>query len=121
MQTTIFVEAIRLGLYDAYELIRRNAAAYAGKCGDPRLIGDVVRVWLNTPESERVNDVLQSALYLFPVEKVTEELKTLQKSATTVTPFALRQRQIGEMIGKLTDKSKIAGWIMQKFQRLLCP
>ena len=38
-----FVEAIRLGLYDAYELIRRNAAAYAGKCGDPRLIGDVVR------------------------------------------------------------------------------
>ena len=101
-----FVEAIRLGLYDAYELIRRNAAAYAGKCGDPRLIGDVVRVWLNTPESERVNDVLQSALYLFPVEKVTEELKTLQKSATTVTPFALRQRQIGEMIGKLTDKKQ---------------
>lgn len=74
-------------MYDAYELIRRNAAAYAGKCGDPRLIGDVVRVWLNTPESERVNDVLQSALYLFPVEKVTEELKTLQKSATTVTPL----------------------------------
>ena len=59
-----FVEAIRLGLYDAYELIRRNAAIYAGKCGDPRLAEAVVDVLLNQPESQRVNYILQGALML---------------------------------------------------------
>ena len=52
---------------------------------------------------KKITDRMPVALGL---EKVTEELKTLQKSATTVTPFALRQRQIGEMIGKLTDKKQ---------------
>ena len=61
-----FVEAIRLGLYDAYELIRRNAAIYAGKCGDPRLAEAVVDVLLNQPESQRVNYILQGALMLLP-------------------------------------------------------
>lgn len=101
-----FVEAIRLGLYDAYELIRRNAASYAGKCGDPRLIGDVVRVWLDAPESERVNVLLESALYLFPAEKVAEELKAWQKPATAVAAVDSRQRRIGEMLGMLTDKKQ---------------
>ena len=59
-----FVEAIRLGLYDAYEL--RNAAIYAGKCGDPRLAEAVVDVLLNQPESQRVNYILQGALMLLP-------------------------------------------------------
>lgn len=102
-----FVEAIRLGLYDSYELIRRNAASYAGKCGDPRLIGDVVNVWLNTPESKRVNELLQTALYMFPVQEVIKELEALSVKyyGVVLDPvYALRQQQIGERIKKLTDK-----------------
>lgn len=60
-----FTEAVRLGLYDVYELIRRNAAAYAGQIGDEVLVPDLVDVYLNYPESQRVNYSLEKALQLF--------------------------------------------------------
>lgn len=72
-----FAEAIQLGLYDAYELIRRNAAIYTGKCGNPCLVGSVIDVCLNYPESQRVRWILQGAIPLLPHEKVEEEIRLL--------------------------------------------
>lgn len=92
-----FTEAARLGLYDVYELIRRNAAAYAGQIGDEVLLPDLVNVYLNYPESQRVNYSLEKALQLFEpsaVKKVMGEKQTaaLDRSMKkNVTDLALIQ------------------------------
>lgn len=100
-----FVEAVRLGLYDAYELIRRNAASYAGKCGDPRLIDDMVNVWLNAPESRRVCDMLQSAAYLMPVEKMVAALKAQYGDPQEIKDgvYARKKEKIDDYIQRLTQ------------------
>ncbi len=99
-----FVTAIGLGLNDSYELIRRNAAIYAGKCGDPRLVAELVHAWAEAPESKRVHELLQNALPLFPVDSVVQALETLKKQYDrTDTFYAVRQRQIADLIEMLTD------------------
>lgn len=89
-----FVEAIRLGLYDAYELIRRNAASYVGKCGDPRLTEAAVDVLLNFPEAQRVNYALQGALPLLPAGEVEKELRNLAFGDENERIRLLRQLQM---------------------------
>lgn len=89
-----FVEAIRLGLYDAYELIRRNAASYVGKCGDPRLAEAAVDVLLNFPEAQRVNYALQGALPLLPAGEVEKELRKLAFGDENERTRLLRQLQM---------------------------
>ena len=73
-----FTEAIRLGLYDAYELIRRNSATYVGKCGDPQLTEAAIDVFLNYPEAQRVNYALQGAIPLLPLDEVQKEITRYQ-------------------------------------------
>lgn len=89
-----FVEAIRLGLYDAYELIRRNAASYVGKCGDPRLSEAAVDVFLNFPEAQRVNYALQGALPLLPAGEVEKELRKQALGDENERTRLLRQLQM---------------------------
>lgn len=68
-------KAIERGLYDSYELTRRNAADYAWKSGDPALMPAIADVYLNYPESQRVNYLLQKSLSLFPSEPMLEALE----------------------------------------------
>lgn len=71
-----FVEALRLGLNDSYELIRRFSAIFAGKNGSPELIPDVIAAYANTLKGERVNFQLQNAMQLFDYESLIKELES---------------------------------------------
>ena len=65
-----FIEAIRIGLKDPYELTRRNAANYAWMTGDLSLLPDVAESYVNDPESQRVIYTLEKYLELAPVDRV---------------------------------------------------
>jgi hypothetical protein len=67
-------EALLIGLEDPYELIRRNAARFAGYSGDERLIAPLVHTLLFSNESQRVQYAAQSSLAMFNFEKVRDEL-----------------------------------------------
>lgn len=71
-----FIEGIKLGLNDSYELTRRNAAAYAWKTGDESLISTAANTLVNDPESWRVCYALGNVFDLAPkavVEKTVKE------------------------------------------------
>lgn len=63
-----FTEAVGLGLYDSYELTRRNAANYAWMIAAPELADKVADVYVNYPESHRVAYTLTKTLALYPDE-----------------------------------------------------
>lgn len=71
-----FVEALRLGLNDSYELVRRFSAILAGKNGSPSLIPAVIAAYANPLKGERVNFQLQTAMQLFDHDALMAELES---------------------------------------------
>lgn len=71
-----FVEVLKLGLNDGYELIRRFSAVFAGKNGSPELIPAVVKAYSNELKGERVNFQLQMAMPLFDYDALIAELES---------------------------------------------
>jgi len=69
------IEAVRLGLDDPYELIRRFSARYAAYYGDDLFIAPLVNTILFSNESQRVQYAAQSSLQMFDAVKVTEEIE----------------------------------------------
>jgi hypothetical protein len=74
------VEALKIGLDDPYELIRRNAARYAGYTGENALIASLVNTVLFSNESQRVQYAAQNSLLVMDPEAV---LKEVEKQANT--------------------------------------
>jgi HEAT repeat protein len=71
------VKALSSGLDDPYELIRRNAARYAGFSGSPELIVPLVETVLFSNESQRVQYSAQNSLLMFDPKQVTEEIRRM--------------------------------------------
>lgn len=71
-----FVEAIKLGLEDNYELVRRFSAIFAGKNGNPALIPAIIKAYANELKGERVAFQLQTAMGLFDYDALVNELET---------------------------------------------
>lgn len=69
-----FIEAIKLGLTDSYELIRRFSAVFAGKNGSPELIPDIISSYADDFKGERVNFQIQMAMPLFSYDALIAEL-----------------------------------------------
>jgi len=69
------VEAIRLGLDDPYEFVRRFAARFAGYSGDPVLIPSLVSTALFANESQRVQYAAQGSLQMFDIPAVVNEIE----------------------------------------------
>lgn len=74
------VEALKIGLDDPYELIRRNAARYAGYTGENALTASLVNTVLFSNESQRVQYAAQNSLLVMDPEAV---LKEVEKQANT--------------------------------------
>lgn len=70
-----FHEAVILGLFDSYELVRRNAAYYSGRCGNKEFIPAVMKVYFHS-ESHRVIYALEKSMALFGYEELLEEAAT---------------------------------------------
>lgn len=74
-------EALKVALQDPYELIRRNAARFAGYCGDSTLVAPLVHEMLFANESQRVQYAMQGSLDMFDFEAVKAQvLKQTQNS-----------------------------------------
>ena len=71
-----FVESLRLGLNDSYELVRRFSAILVGKNGSPQLIPAIISAYANTLKGERVNFQLQNAMQLFDYRSLIDELES---------------------------------------------
>lgn len=101
------VEAIRLGLDDPYEYIRRVAARYAGYSGDPQLIAPLVRIVLYAHESQRVQYAAQGSLEMFDTGEVVREIERHQAegSVDLISYYQRRSAAQEKSLGAITDKS----------------
>lgn len=68
-------QAIRAGLNDSYEMIRRMAARYAEVCGAPGLLQDIARHYMDPQESSRTRFHLVSALALYQADAVEAAMR----------------------------------------------
>lgn len=76
-----FTEAVAEGLGDAYELVARQSANYAGEVGDAdRLLKPYVRACIEDTERQRVNYLLSTGLTLFPQDRVREAIESYYNS-----------------------------------------
>lgn len=98
------VKAILAALNDPYELIRRNAARYAGFSGAEELIPPLVNTVLFSNESQRVQYSAQSALQMFDPELVLGEISLQGKNLKGV----LKEENIAE---------NITGYFKKEFAR----
>ena len=63
-----FLQAIKEGFGDPYEMIRRQSAHFAGKVGDESLVEYLCNALEDSPEVQRVNYAAGSALACFKVD-----------------------------------------------------
>ena len=76
-----FTEAVAEGLEDAYELVARQSANYAGEIGDTgRLLKPYIRACIEDTERQRVNYLLSTGLPLFPQSAVQEAIENYYAS-----------------------------------------
>ncbi len=87
-----YIEAIRTGIYDSYEITRRNAADYAWRSGDVRLSETIIDAFANYPESQRMNYNLQKCMTLFPEASLREALDKVKKNFTDLDMEAAVKR-----------------------------
>jgi len=100
------VEAIRLGLDDPYEFIRRISARYAGFSGDPVLIPPLVNSVLFSDESQRVQYSAQGSLEMFDLDAVINEIeKQSPGSNDLVAYYRNRQKAQEKSLSSILDKS----------------
>ena len=67
--------ALRAGLDDSYEMIRRMAARYAENYGDPGLLAELARHYMDPQETARVRYHLMNAFSLYPADAVEAALR----------------------------------------------
>ncbi|MDE5975871.1 MAG: HEAT repeat domain-containing protein, partial [Muribaculaceae bacterium] len=65
-----FLEAVKLGVNDPYELVARLSADYAGEIGDKSLLPAMVEAYLDGNERQRVGRTLLNSLSLFDLKDV---------------------------------------------------
>ena len=110
-----FVKAIILALDDNYELVRRNAAIYAGKCGDPSLATPLMHCYLEHPEDMRVAydattsmRMMDDALLLKAIEELRPTLTYLDVESVCADASKMikgQARHNASMVATITDKS----------------
>jgi hypothetical protein len=70
-----FIEAIRLGLSDGYEMVERFAANMLSKSGDERLLPAMISVAIRNNTSERVEFALKQAMPMFSEQAMLDEFE----------------------------------------------
>ena len=80
-QDANFIEVLRLGLNDAYEMVARQCAIYAGYVGDDSLLPAVVDALVEHNERLRVQMSANKALTLYPQEKVEKAVNDFYAKA----------------------------------------
>ncbi len=72
-----FVEAVKLGVHDSYELAQRFALKWVTRSGDPTFIDSVIEIAMANNTSERINFNVQYALSVYPEAPLLESFDRL--------------------------------------------
>ena len=70
-----FIEAIKLGVNDSYELVQRFSLNYLAQSGDNRLIPSLISVAVSNNTSKRCNFSAMNALSMFEDSQLQSEFK----------------------------------------------
>ncbi len=104
-----FSAAVQIGLQDAYEGVRRHAAMYAGKYGNPDLSTAVLNAYLNDKESHRVCWALSNALPLLDKENVNRIVHRMidtllyTKKTAILSGNQIKENLCGNIISELNS------------------
>ncbi len=74
-QDAYFIEALRKGLNDAYEMVARLSAIYSGFVGDDSLLPAIVEALVGHNERLRVQMSANKSLSLYPEDKVKKTIE----------------------------------------------
>ncbi len=109
-----FLEAVRLGIDDPYELVARLSCDYAGNIGDPSLIDPLVKAFISNGERQRVRRTAGTSLTLFDIDKVEEAVGRFfadndrladDEEISGMAEWVKRQREyIGRTIDDIVNK-----------------
>lgn len=111
------VEAIRLGLNDPYEFIRRFAARFAGYSGDPVLIAPLVNTVLFSNESQRVQYAARGSLQMFDIDAVIGEIESQVKASNLLEKEKIIKDLCGYYKGQLKSQEKSLKTILDKTEK----
>lgn len=110
-----FAEAIKLGLKDRYEVVRRRAGDLCGRSGDPRVMETMMDVFVNYPEAKRVSynistnflninhDALKAAFEKVKPTMTYLDNKEVEKEVETA--IARNVKRYNSTIKEIFDKS----------------
>lgn len=70
-----FIEAIKLGVDDSYELVQRFAINFIGKSGDERLVPILIHKSISNNTSERCNFSLMNAMTMYKKDVLMNEFE----------------------------------------------
>lgn len=99
-----FVEAIRLGISDSNEIVRRFSAIFAGKNGSPSLIPALIKAYANPLKGERVNFQEQMALCLFDYELLVKELENSRPYRNSYNEAELMEKAKKDFASSYSNK-----------------
>ena len=105
-QDANFIEALREGLNDAYEMVARQSAIYAGFVGDDSLLPVIVAALVDHNERLRVQMSANKALGLYPKEKVEKVIDDFYAKAERLNKTEEKARLLRSLERMFVQEAK---------------
>lgn len=105
-QDAYFIEALREGLNDAYEMVARQSAIYAGFVGDDSLLPVIVAALVDHNERLRVQMSANKALGLYPKEKVEKVVDAFYANADRLNKTEEKARLLKSLERMFVQEAK---------------
>lgn len=105
-QDANFIEALREGLNDAYEMVARQSAIYAGFVGDDSLLPVIVAALVDHNERLRVQMSANKALGLYPKEKVEKVIDDFYAKADRLNKTEEKARLLKSLERMFVQEAK---------------
>lgn len=105
-QDANFIEALREGLNDAYEMVARQSAIYAGFVGDDSLLPVIVAALVDHNERLRVQMSANKALGLYPKEKVEKVVDAFYANADRLNKTEEKARLLKSLERMFVQEAK---------------
>ena len=105
-QDANFIEVLREGLNDAYEMVARQSAIYAGFVGDDSLLPAIVEALVEHNERLRVQMSANKALSLYPKEKVEKAIEDFYTKADRLNKNEEKKRLLRNLERVFVQEAK---------------
>lgn len=105
-QDANFIEVLHEGLNDAYEMVARQSAIYAGFVGDDSLLPAIVEALVEYNERLRVQMSANKALSLYPKEKVEKAIEDFYAKADRLNKNEEKKRLLRSLERVFVQEAK---------------